>query len=242
MQKGIRVRLIAGNEEENGAKASCSFSPGQKHYWVRDLSSLTNLKLPSDILERVRDFWLAQDGILFTHFDDVVYQDKQVKIIVERVAGRRSLLVFGAGHVGRSVALMGAMLGLQVTLAADRLEFLQRDDLYDWGIELLGVDFANILSAVVLDRECAVVIVTRGHQYDETILGQLAGQEIGYVGMIGSRRRVEGVFRRLRQQGDQEAFLRLVKAPIGLEIGARTPQEIAVAVHAEMIKHFNARA
>jgi xanthine/CO dehydrogenase XdhC/CoxF family maturation factor len=241
MQKGVRIRLVARDGREGKGEGGLGFSGG-KHYWVKNPSALEHLGLSAEIVERLRSFWYGDEDVLFFDGGHISGQDDFGKIIAERISGQRCLFVFGAGHVGRSVALMGAMMGLQVILADDRIEFLQKDDLVDYGIELLAIDFSNIPNSLVLDRQSAVVIVTRGHQYDETILRQMASYEIGYVGMIGSRRRVEGVFRRLRQQGIEESFLRLVKAPIGLEIGARTPQEIAVAVHAEMIKHFNVHA
>jgi xanthine dehydrogenase accessory factor len=83
------------------------------------------------------------------------------------------------------------------------------------------------------------VIVTRGHQFDESILRQVSSQSVGYVGMIGSKRRILGIFERLRRQGIDEQFLNKVKAPIGLSIGAKSPQEIAVAIHAEIIEYFS---
>lgn len=237
MRNGICVRFISKDRNEESG-----LSPGssrRKCYWVKDSSMLESLNLPANIMERLRLFWNSDEDILLISGRDISGQANFEKIVAERVGGRRRLFVFGAGHVGRSVALMGAMLGLQVILVDDRIEFLQKDDLAAYGIKLLAVDFNGVADSLALDRQSAVVIVTRGHQFDEIILGQMAGYEVGYVGMIGSRRRVEGVFRHLRQQGIEEAFLRLVKAPIGLEIGARTPQEIAVAVHAEMIRHFN---
>jgi xanthine dehydrogenase accessory factor len=97
----------------------------------------------------------------------------------------------------------------------------------------------HIDDAVVFHRDAAVVIVTRGHQYDEAILRQIAAHETGYVGMIGSKRRVLSIFQQLRKDGVPQSFLDTVKAPIGLNIGAKTPQEIAVAIHAEIIQHFN---
>lgn len=162
-------------------------------------------------------------------------------MVLERVTDRRSLLVFGAGHVGRSVALMGAMLGMDVCLIDDREDFLRGDAVPAQGIQVLCVGFEAIGDAVWMDEMSSVVIVTRGHQYDEVILKQLAGRRAGYIGMIGSRRRVEGIFRRLRVEGVEESFLRNVKAPIGLDIGAASPQEIAVSIHAEIINCFNNR-
>jgi xanthine/CO dehydrogenase XdhC/CoxF family maturation factor len=205
--------------------------------WINEVSQIAALGLPLSLAEKLKHFWYSQDELLYLKGEDGP-EGKLIKIVVERISGRRGLFVFGAGHVGRSIALMGIMLGFEVTLMDDRQEFLGRDRLPDCNIHPLKVDFADIEHSILLSKKSAVVIVTRGHQCDEVILRQVANYEVGYVGMIGSRRRVEGVFRRLRQEGVSEAFLSSVKAPIGLDIGARSPQEIAVAVHAEIIKHF----
>jgi xanthine/CO dehydrogenase XdhC/CoxF family maturation factor len=203
--------------------------------WIREISEIRLLGLSPSLTRELQQFWHSQDEILFL----TVEASETVRIVAERIKGRRCLFIFGAGHVGRSIALMGTMIGLEVALLDDRQEFLAKDKLPDCDIRLLSVDFNHIENSVKLSRGSAVVIVTRGHQYDETILKQIANYQIGYIGMIGSRRRVAGVFRRLRQEGVSESFLSSVKAPIGLEIGARSPQEIAVAVHAEIIKHFS---
>ena len=239
MQKDMCIRFFMRDGKDGPESYLNSKSLGGEHYWIRDLSALEGFNLPVNVTEQLKGFWYGQKDILFIQDRDALRPFGCEKIVAERVTGRRSLFVFGAGHVGRGVALIGALLGLQVTLIDDRLEFLQKDDLSNYGIELLAVNFDDILNLLALNKQSAVVIVTRGHQSDEIILRQIASYEAGYVGMIGSRRRVEGVFRRLRQQGIEESFLRLVKAPIGLEIGARTPQEIAITVHAEIIEHFN---
>ena len=162
-------------------------------------------------------------------------------LVFERVTSGRSLVVFGAGHVGRSVALLGLMLGMDVFLVDDREDFLQEDLIPLEGIHRLKVRFDDLSSIVSLNKRTAVVIVTRGHQFDEQILMQLADYETGYIGMIGSKRRIEGIFRRLKSKGVSEMFLVSVKAPIGLEIGAASPQEIAVAIHAQIIKQFSGK-
>jgi xanthine/CO dehydrogenase XdhC/CoxF family maturation factor len=233
-EEGMLIRFI----DEGGLRTK-DIPLSDSQVWVRNVSGIDAVGLPRTLTEELRDFWYSQSEVLYLTGETNSGAHKIIKLVAERIRGRRCLFVFGAGHVGRSVALMGAIIGLEVMLVDDRQEFLVKEGLPDCGICLLAVDFNDIEKAVILDRMSAVVIVTRGHQYDELILKQIAAHEVGYVGMIGSKRRVAGVFRRLRQDGVSESFLSSVKAPIGLDIGAKSPQEIAVAVHAEIIKHFS---
>ncbi|HLG13753.1 MAG TPA: XdhC family protein [Blastocatellia bacterium] len=161
------------------------------------------------------------------------------KVILEVVRRKPSLIVFGAGHVGQAVALMGAMVGYRVTVVDDREEFLSRKRLPDPRIQLETRRFEDAVRPDELSSSSAVVIVTRGHQFDEICLKGVIGSRAGYIGMIGSRRRVLSVFRKLKEEGAVEADLDRVHAPIGLEIGARSPQEIAVAIIAEIIQVMN---
>jgi xanthine/CO dehydrogenase XdhC/CoxF family maturation factor len=233
-EDGILVRFI----DKRGLVGKNAYL-ADPQVWIRKASEISAMGLPRTLAEELRCFWYSQSEILYLTGEAISGAHKVLKLVAERVGGRRGLFVFGAGHVGRSIALMGTMVGLKVTLIDDRQEFLVKEGLPDCGIRLLSTNFNDIENAIMLDSKSAVVIVTRGHQYDELILRQIANHEVGYVGMIGSKRRVAGVFRRLRQDGVSESFLSSVKAPIGLDIGAKSPQEIAVAVHAEIIKHFS---
>src|SRR2546423_8032793 len=201
---------------------------------------IAGFEVPLNVREQLRRFINSREALLVIEAN-VTGIENPLRVIVERPGGRRKLFVFGAGHVGRSVALMGEMLGLGVMLLDDRQEFLENQAIVDSSIRACLVDFDKLGEDLGFDRSAAVVIVTRGHQSDEAILKQVSGYEAAYVGMIGSRRRGAGVFKRLKQEGVSESFLTAVKAPIGLDIGARSPQEIAVAVHAEIIKYFNDR-
>ena len=98
-----------------------------------------------------------------------------------------------------------------------------------------GRSFTDAFARFTPDESTFIVIVTRGHQHDETVLAQALRTPARYVGMIGSRRKVAVIFRRLREQGVSEAELARVRAPIGLAIGADTPEEIAVSILAEVI-------
>jgi xanthine/CO dehydrogenase XdhC/CoxF family maturation factor len=157
------------------------------------------------------------------------------RIVAERVAGKRNLFVLGAGHVGQAVALMGALLGYNVHVVDDRPEFAARKRFPDLRVNLVVKSFDEAIDFLDIDEKSAVVIVTRGHQFDELCLRALLGEKAGYVGMIGSKRRVLSIFKKLELEGLKREDMEKVHAPIGLAIGAVSPQEIAVAILAEII-------
>ena len=162
-----------------------------------------------------------------------------IQVALEVVRPRLRLAVFGAGHVGQAVALIGSMLGYDVLVVDDREEFASRKRFPDRRISLLVSDFVTAGEKARITAGTAVVIVTRGHQSDEACLRSVLRSRATYLGMIGSRRRVLGVFKKLSGEGISEAELGRVHAPVGLKIGARTPQEIAVSILAEIIEHVN---
>ena len=166
-------------------------------------------------------------------------QGARVTLVVEIIKPKVELVIFGAGHVGQAVALIGALLGYDVTVVDDREEFASRKRLPDPRIRLLVSDYASATDKLTISSSTVVVIVTRGHQYDELCLKNVARSDAAYVGMIGSRRRVLSVFNKLADEGFSERDLQQVRAPIGLRIGAKSPQEIAVSILAEIIDRVN---
>jgi xanthine/CO dehydrogenase XdhC/CoxF family maturation factor len=171
---------------------------------------------------------------VFTNKQGDVWQ-----IIAERITEKLSLYIFGGGHVGQALALMAVLLGYDVTVVDDRAEFASRSRFPDTRIKLLTSDFANAIDSLTVGTRSAAVIVTRGHQYDEICLSKLLGTEVSYLGMIGSKRRVLSIFNRLKLHGFSPDRLNRVHAPIGLKINAKSPQEIAVAILAEIIAGVN---
>jgi xanthine/CO dehydrogenase XdhC/CoxF family maturation factor len=160
-------------------------------------------------------------------------------VVVEVLRSKTSLVVFGAGHVGQAVGLIGSLLGFEVILIDDRPEFASRERLPDSRIRLIVGDYAKVIDDIQLGINSAVVIVTRGHQFDEVCLRGTVRSNLGYLGMIGSKRRVFSIINRLERDGYSRADFEKLHAPIGLQIGAKSPQEIAVAIIAEIISHFN---
>jgi xanthine dehydrogenase accessory factor len=174
--------------------------------------------------------------------NSIIYQESNHEgtrhiTITENVLPRYKLLIFGAGHVGQSVGLIGAFLGYDVEVFDDRSDILNRSRFPDGRIKLSLVNLKDRLGGLRIDSGCSIVIVTRGHKYDEYCLRFLLGSPANYIGMIGSKRRVNSILNKLREEGFRQEDIGRVHAPIGLKIGAISPQEIGLAIMAEVIAH-----
>lgn len=158
-------------------------------------------------------------------------------LLFERLQPAPRLVVCGAGHVGASLAKLAAFAGYQTTLLDDRAEFLNRDRFPDKEIELLVADdwSSAVQDAVGNGRGVSVAVVTRGHNEDEQCMHAVMRADPDYVGLIGSKRRTSIVIERLREAGVSEDQLKKIHAPIGLDIGAVTPEEVALAILAEIV-------
>ncbi len=162
------------------------------------------------------------------------------KILFERIEAEPRLVIAGAGHVGASLARLAARVGFQVTLIDDRAEFVERQsfsEASDQSIKLIsGEDWQALMrEAIDNGRGVSVAIVTRGHKQDEECLRATLAARPDYVGMIGSKRRTNIVLEKLREEGFDEVELKKVRAPIGLDIGAVSPEEVALAILAEIV-------
>lgn len=152
----------------------------------------------------------------------------------ERLGHEKKLIICGAGHVSIAVIRIAKLLGLHVICIEDRPLFA--DHARAAGAdEVLCEDFAAALTALPGDSDSYFVIVTRGHRYDRDCLRIIAGKKHAYIGLMGSRRRVQLVKESLIAEGVSKEVLESVHTPIGLAIGAETPEEIAVSVMAEII-------
>jgi len=158
----------------------------------------------------------------------------QMEVFIEPVEPSPELYVFGAGHVGYFVAKMGHEVGFRVHVIDDREKFANTER-FGEGIEIAVDDIPAWLEAHQLPPTSYAVIVTRGHTHDLDALRAVVGNPIRYVGLIGSKAKVRRIFDALLEEGISSEALRPVHAPIGLDIGAITPQEIAVSIVAELI-------
>lgn len=156
------------------------------------------------------------------------------RVYVEPVVSAAVAYVFGGGHVSRQIVPLAALVGFRVEVIDDRPEFCRPDDFPD-AEALHQLSFEKVTSSLSVDGFSYLVIVTRGHIHDKTVLSQALRTKARYVGMIGSRRKKEIVFKALLAEGFTREDLARVYSPIGLDIGAQTPAEIAVSIVAEMI-------
>lgn len=163
-----------------------------------------------------------------------------VQLLFERIEAEPHLVIAGAGHVGASLARLAALVGYRVTLVDDRPEFVSRDLFSascEQSIDLIVADsWADAMrTAIGGGRGASVAIVTRGHKQDEDCLRAAVSSNPFYIGMIGSKRRTNIVLDKLREEGTNEEQLKKVRAPIGLDIGAVSPEEVAVAILGEIV-------
>jgi len=160
------------------------------------------------------------------------------RVLCERLEPEPHVVICGAGHVGAALARLARLTGYRVTLIDDRAAFVARERFPDAEIRLVAASGGwtqAVREQIGTGRGVSVAVVTRGHNEDEECLRAVLSAGPDYVGMIGSRRRTNIVLERLREAGMDEECLRGVRAPIGLDIAAVTPEEVALAILAEII-------
>ncbi len=158
------------------------------------------------------------------------------EVFVEPVLAKPRLVIVGGGHVGRALCHLATLLDFRVVVMDTR--DLDRS-LFPESAQLVQVESYEALPMEWFDARTYAVIMTPNHMGDRETLAQLVGVPLAYLGMIGSRRKVEQTFQALREQGVSDDALAKVHAPIGLDIGAETPMEIAVSIMAEIIQERN---
>jgi xanthine dehydrogenase accessory factor len=174
------------------------------------------------------------DGSRGTH--EIETEDGRIELYVESHRATPELVIVGAGHIARPLHRLGAMLGFRVTVIDDRAEFAS-EKWFPEAVRVLVVDFNETFKDVSIGPNSYIVLVTRGHKYDYDCIQQVLTlpSQPAYLGMIGSRRRVRAAFEALVRDGVEPERLATVHAPIGLDIGAETPEEIALAIAAEIV-------
>ena len=156
-------------------------------------------------------------------------------IYIEPIVPTPRVFIFGGGHISLFVSKMSTMVGFQVVVIDDRPQFANQER-FPEAEEVIAEEFPFVLPKLQVNRSTYLVIVTRGHAYDQEVLEWALGKEVKYIGMIGSRKKIQTVYNNLKEKGFTPDQLQRVHAPIGLDIGALTPEEIAVSIVAEMIK------
>jgi len=163
-----------------------------------------------------------------------VFVEEPVVTHLEPIVPRPALVIFGAGHVGRVVAHLGALVGFRTVVVDDRAEFANRER-FPHANRVLEASVEEAFDVLPIGASDYVVVVTRGHAMDEEVVARALRTPAAYIGLIGSKRKVASVRERLHGRGFGEDDLARLHAPIGLAIGAETVEEIAVSILAEII-------
>jgi xanthine dehydrogenase accessory factor len=170
-------------------------------------------------------------------FSPDLAQWSEARILFERIQPEPRLVICGAGHVGAALAKLASFIGYRATVIDDRAEFVTRAHFPDEKIELIAANkwAAAVTAAIGNGHGVSVAVVTRGHNEDEECMQAVITTNADYIGLIGSKRRTNIVLDRLRDAGANEEQLKNVHAPVGLDIGAVTPEEVALAILSEVV-------
>jgi xanthine dehydrogenase accessory factor len=176
------------------------------------------------------NFSLGQDAA----YDNGLICGGQLSVFVEPVVPPPRVFIFGAGHISRSLSKVAGLAGFETVIVDNREQFANRER-FPEAAEVYAEEYDEVFPKLAIRDTGYVVIVTRGHRDDMRVLRHAVTTPARYIAMIGSRRKVIGVVKELEKDGIPSAAFDRVFAPMGLEIGAITPEEIAIAVVAEMI-------
>ena len=158
----------------------------------------------------------------------------RMEVFVERIESEPRVVLFGGGHVGKTLAHLCAIAGFKVTVVDDREEFARADRFPD-AHEVVLESFARAGERVARYGWPFVVVVTRGHTHDFEVLQQVLRENVRYVGVLGSKHKIASLYQALVAAGIPEERVASVYTPVGLDIGAETPEEIAIAICAELV-------
>ena len=159
--------------------------------------------------------------------------DKGIQVFVDILTSGTRLIICGAGHIAVPLAHFARGVGFRVTVLDDRSDFANPLRFPD--CEVIAEDFTLALREMTFGPSTYVVVITRGHVHDVDCLTEILGKRLAYVGMIGSRRRVRIVLEILEKEGIAAEDLKKVFTPIGLPIGAESPEEIAISIVSELV-------
>ena len=227
-QSGLLVTIIENKED------STTYS---ERYWI---TSARMNDLPADynsILEKDLERYLSShiSGRFEEKTISTLGERRQVRILLESVLPPKKLVIAGAGHIGKALAHLASRLDFEVIVIDDRLEFANKQNIPEADLILVG-DIGSVLEGIDKQSDTYIVIVTRGHNDDAKALKACIHSEAGYIGMIGSRTKIEQMHLSFIENGwTTERRWSAIHSPVGLEIRSKTVEEIAVSIAAQLV-------
>jgi xanthine dehydrogenase accessory factor len=207
------------------AEGESGISPGQALYG-EDRSSIGSLD--GNGLREIVSLAGSGQPELVSHGDS--------RFLVELLCHEASVFIFGAGHISQKLAPLTKLVGFRTIVLDDREEFANRRQFADADQVIVLDAFASAIQGLDIDAASYLVLVTRGHAYDKVLLAEALRTKAGYIGMIGSRRKRDAIYAALTEKGFSPRDFDRVHSPVGLDIGAETPEEIAVSIVAQLVQ------
>jgi xanthine dehydrogenase accessory factor len=220
MEKGQNILVVARLPEQD-------HGPALSRVFITDDLSSDNI-YPLHFLKKIKEKARKQRSLGL-----VVVENQQ--FLVEPGFVGDTVYLFGAGHVSQKLASLTEMTNFRTVVLDDRAEFASRSR-FEHADDIRALDsFDNAFSGLEINNDSYIVILTRGHTHDKTVLAQALKTKAGYIGMIGSHRKRDAIYKKLLVEGFSVKDFNRVHSPIGLEIKAETPEEIGVSIIAELI-------
>ncbi|MFA5055885.1 MAG: XdhC/CoxI family protein [Dehalococcoidia bacterium] len=223
-QKIVMLTTLGGSKQSGKSQSK------KAYYTEADLETpRSNVRVSFETRQ------LIQQALATGELQIVSTSDKKL-LVAEPFFPEPRLIIFGGGHIGKALCEFGAKLGFSITVVDDRIEFANAERFPD-ADQVICESFEKSFELLQFNPYTYVVIVTRGHRHDLICLREVAKKPWAYAGMIGARRRVEGVKEQLISEGTPREILEKVNAPIGLDIGAVTPGELAISILGQVISY-----
>jgi xanthine dehydrogenase accessory factor len=175
-------------------------------------------------------FSLGQDAA----YDNGLICGGQLEVFIEPVEPQPRAIIFGAGHISKSLCQVTGMIGFQTAIVDNRESFANAER-FPQADEIFAAEYEDVFGKLEVNSSTYLIIVTRGHRDDMRVLRWAITTDACYIGMIGSRRKALAVYKELEKEGIARDAFERVRSPMGLDIAALSPEEIAVSVAAEMI-------
>ena len=199
----------------------------------KKMGSLLGIQeIEESIMERMDQLLDEREPVSMICRDE---EGNRLNIFMEPVISNPILYIFGGGHVCSQVVPLASNVGFRVVVVDDRPDFARPEN-FPAAEEVHNLPFDSVMERLPVNESSYIIIMTRGHSYDKAVLSQALKTPAVYIGMIGSRRKISIIYDKLLEEGFTREQLDKVRSPIGIDIGAETPEEIAVSIVAELIK------
>lgn len=220
-KKGVLVSKIVGTSQGEFTV--------QKSLVLPDATVTGSCIIPKPLLDDICDN-------RFSGSFPIIHSTGLEEYIIQPLVPADTIFIFGAGHVGFQLAQMAHLTGFSTVVIDDREEFVNTKRFPHARSVRVVMDFAKAFDGLIIDDHSYIVILTRGHLHDQTVLEEALRTHPAYIGMIGSRTKRDKIYANLQEKGISPDALKPVYSPVGLSIGAQTPAEISVSILAEIIQ------